>query len=977
MWVERVELTSYGAISGETVLFAQDKINLVVEPNEYGKSTMATAIWSILFDFPLSEGNINNDKLSTREARRPKGSQIYTARMDLNLKDQSLTIVRDFNNQSFKVFDRNQNSLEITEQFKGKNGEDELGLKLTGMTRELFLSTCFIGQRELDEHAFGGASDLANLVQGIADSAGPSNTASQAIKLLVQTMEQVPVQDRRLKIETLIRDLELIRQDLLNKIRAYERDRQDISASFDRLMIINRVLSGDHSRFKVTEYQNLKFQITDAQARLSRLREIQNRVEALESKIYEAPSKFTVPEEYSRPIEKLLQSRKDKIEKIRQDEEELKPQKAILEERQEELKGDFPFLDQFTREENQRIRNLAGSMTVAEEELAALEERGANEREKLIQETGSQESLESLRKSTKAMEGDGLENARTYNSLILAFQEQLKDGENQLHRARAKTKELDGKRAEELKKRRLLAILLGFVSILFIVLGVIVMITTKLVGFIAPVLLIIGLGGLAGVAVIAFPIFRQDLVLRSDFAIAEADIKRLSGNVEDNLNKVRAIELKLETLARKFNLNKEDLTSKLDDYGAQTNKFKQLEVLEQMLEQKEQTLSRLRLDVQRFLMKAGRGDLDYNAASTTKLSEALNGYQEQTQRLEVDFQQATEQAKKLDQLKEALEDNNQAIFNLLNKAGIFLSGGDAEDELAELALSLGNYDSQKARQEEIAALEVEIGAGFSELPQLLRNVEDFLSRVNQQIDSLKFQYPGIENLPPTSQDEVEEQEEEAPKDIAMLEALKTEREDLLLRVRSLSAACDELYLSCLEELDLTEFRLQNAKRAKLALELARDLLARISGENYIAWSEQLNQTSGELLNKLGLDYDQVRFDNELRLVAHRRSDNVEFSAKEIMSRLSIGTKEQLHWLARLVVARYLSRQNSLPIIMDEPFSEADDDRFLKMMRFLVEVIAKEHQIILFSCHKQRHTWMKSQLDDSEKGRLVFCRRQKN
>ena len=55
MWVEKVELTSYGAIQGESIVFSEDKINLVVEPNEYGKTTMATAIWSILFDFALDQ----------------------------------------------------------------------------------------------------------------------------------------------------------------------------------------------------------------------------------------------------------------------------------------------------------------------------------------------------------------------------------------------------------------------------------------------------------------------------------------------------------------------------------------------------------------------------------------------------------------------------------------------------------------------------------------------------------------------------------------------------------------------------------------------------------------------------------------------------------------------------------------------------------------------------------------------------------
>ena len=72
MWVERVELTSFGAITGESILFAQDKVNLVVEPNEYGKSTMATAIWAILFDFPLTENWQDPKRLSNKEARRPK-----------------------------------------------------------------------------------------------------------------------------------------------------------------------------------------------------------------------------------------------------------------------------------------------------------------------------------------------------------------------------------------------------------------------------------------------------------------------------------------------------------------------------------------------------------------------------------------------------------------------------------------------------------------------------------------------------------------------------------------------------------------------------------------------------------------------------------------------------------------------------------------------------------------------------------------
>jgi hypothetical protein len=48
MWVEKVELTSYGAIQGESIVFSEDKINLVVEPNEYGKPR-----WQLLSVYTL------------------------------------------------------------------------------------------------------------------------------------------------------------------------------------------------------------------------------------------------------------------------------------------------------------------------------------------------------------------------------------------------------------------------------------------------------------------------------------------------------------------------------------------------------------------------------------------------------------------------------------------------------------------------------------------------------------------------------------------------------------------------------------------------------------------------------------------------------------------------------------------------------------------------------------------------------------
>ncbi len=983
MWVERVELTGYGGIQGESVLFAQDKLNLMVEPNEYGKSTMATAIWSVIFDFgseeiaTLAAGDATH--LSEREARRPKKGGVYSARMDVNSQDRRLTIQRDFSAKTFQVFDRDRNNQEVTSQFKGPNGEDEIGLKLTGMSRELFRSTCFVGQRELDEHAFGGAADLATLVQSIADSASPSGTSTQAVRVLNDTLEHVPINDRKIKVDNLVRDLELVRQDLLNKIRAYERDRQDVAASFDRLMIINRVLSGDNSRFKATEYQNLKFQLNDAESRLSKLRDISARHKEVSERLGGLDGVEDFPAELKRPIEELWERRNNKAEEIERIKRDLSPQQMLYEEKKADLLSRSKGLDTFTIDEVQQVASLAGSMTNAENELEGLTAKRKVELEKLT-DAGSEQDLVAVRQSMQSLEAEGIENARSYNSLIVVFQDQILEAEKKLHQSRAKHTEFENKRKEELNKRRKLFMLLGMISIIVLVAAFILWVTVKQAAFITPVLSILGIFGLIGSAFLAIPVFKPERLFAADFVAIEKETAAITADAETNHTKVAALELKLDTLARKVGLtSRTDLLSRLDQYAVQAAKLKELDLLDQMYEQRMATLNRYKADLSVFVARSGKLDAELSAATAKQLSQGLSGYMEEAKTLEQEFQDAGTSTRKLSQLQEEIEDTEQALVNLLGKVGINLdisSPGELAKGLEQVSKRLNAYSDWMNLSNELNRLEHESGSPITELPPLIKSLEDYQSRVIQQLDALRSQYPGIESMPPLSEEEKEAEGEEAPQDIKKVEGLKEEREELLMRVRTLSATCDEQYLSCLEELDLTEFRLQGAKRAKIALEMARDTLKRLSGENYVDWSTNLNNIGKEMLSKLGLDYEEVRFDDQLRLVAKRKNQTEEISSAQIMSQLSMGTKEQLHWLARMIVARYLSQKNSLPIIMDEPFSEADDDRFLKMMRFLINVIAKEHQIILFSCHQQRHSWLRSQLDDPEKGRLLFCRRSK-
>jgi hypothetical protein len=993
MWVERVELTGYGGIKGENIIFAQDKLNLVVEPNEYGKSTMATAIWSILFNFPEDEKPVylsheeNNKplKMTEKEARRPKNQDkdsVYSARMDVTTSGRRLTILRDFNANTFHVFDRDKKNQEVTQEFKGPGGEDEVGQKVTGMTRELFKSTCFVGQRELDEHAFGGASDLATLVQSIADSASPSGTSAQAVRVLNETLDRIPMADRRQKADHVIRDLEMARTDLLNKIRAFERDRQDVAASFDRLMIINRVLSGDTSRVKATEFQNLQYQLNDVVSRLDKLKGANQRRAAIERRLGELFAVSEIPAEMRRPIEELWTRRNIKAQELERLESELSPQQLNYEETKTVIMNRYLGLDKFTPEEIQQIAQLAGSMATAEEEFGNMQERLERERVKVTGGSSGAQDLDQLRRSMQSLEAEGIESARSYNSLILAFQDQIIDAERSLHQTRAKQKEIEGKRIEEAQKRKSLGMLLIFLAVVMVVLGIVTMILVKGVAFIGPVLIVLGLGLAGGASFVLRPVLKPHLIFFNEFEAVRGDIARITSELEEKHNKVGSLENKLDTLARKVGLSaRNELMTKLEEYGSQATKLKELEIIEQLLEQKRQSLNRYKMDLERHLKKAAKPEIEPTAMAAKQLSDALASFMEDSRALEQNYQDASSSSRKLSTLKEELDDVDQALINLLSRSGIRVDvpiqvGDSAAMTQAMQAIGerIEAFSEVSKLHDELADLDREQGDA-NEAAAQIKQLEEYKSRVVQQMDLLKFQNPGIETLPQLLPEEMSGSE--APQNLQEQESLREEREDLLVRIRTLSNNCDEQYLNCLEELDLTEFRLQCAKRAKVALEIARDTLKRLAGENYVDWATNLNNIAKEMLSKLGLDYEEVKFDEELRLVARRKNEKEELSSAQIMSQLSIGAKEQIHWLARMVVARYLSKHNTLPIIMDEPFSESDDERFAKLMRFLINSIAKEHQIVLFSCHQQRHSWLRSQLEDSEKGRLLFCRRQKN
>jgi uncharacterized protein YhaN len=81
----------------------------------------------------------------------------------------------------------------------------------------------------------------------------------------------------------------------------------------------------------------------------------------------------------------------------------------------------------------------------------------------------------------------------------------------------------------------------------------------------------------------------------------------------------------------------------------------------------------------------------------------------------------------------------------------------------------------------------------------------------------------------------------------------------------------------------------------------------------------------------------------------------------VLTHLSAGARDLIFLAVRLAIAQYLGEQRSegerLPLILDDPFVNCDDARFATAMAFLTRQ-ATNGQLLLFSCHQERHqAWL--------------------
>ncbi|HNB24200.1 MAG TPA: AAA family ATPase, partial [Candidatus Melainabacteria bacterium] len=476
MWIERIELAGFGSVVGEKTEFASNKLNLLVEANEFGKSTMATAVWAALFDFPDSHAVASNPAHGgqTRESMRPRGGANLPFRVSLwaTVADRQLKIERDFAERTVQVQELKPAQRDVTNEFLGPNGEDEVGFRLTGMTRELFRSTCFVGQRELDEHTIGGAEDFSSVFQGIADSSNTKHTAHGAIQCLDTALAHYPHRGQRLRIDQVIHELEVEQKELKEKLASLEIERQNLYEGFYKL---NELGDDGGAGDGPTEMEvppetdtstlALVEELRDLDASLARAKQHESRIMELQLQI----DKLSTADPTLVNLENRVREMWTKRDSLYSEHEKLKANPNGAEAEVDALEAAFHKkwrgLSEFTSQDSQALSLLVMRLSDLGRDLNALASQKQEEVARLTSSSVDLAKYESTKSALSALDPKDAGDVRSYHALMNAAKDQITDCERNVVKYRASILEIEKQRQEMRSKHLMIggAAAIGFI----------------------------------------------------------------------------------------------------------------------------------------------------------------------------------------------------------------------------------------------------------------------------------------------------------------------------------------------------------------------------------------------------------------------------------------------------------------------------------------------------------------------------------
>jgi DNA repair exonuclease SbcCD ATPase subunit len=183
MRLTRIEIEGFGSLQRMDLRFGPT-MNLVVGPNEAGKSTLQEAIVTGLYGLPSGDRG-RPAPVERADRWRPWEGGNFGLALEVVLEDGTqLRIERDLDAETVRVFDISTGE-ELGDRFdRDASGGLQVGRELLGVSRDIYTNTACISRSEVMR--LEDAGTIKEAIVALADSAHPDRTAQKVLDRLRQ-----------------------------------------------------------------------------------------------------------------------------------------------------------------------------------------------------------------------------------------------------------------------------------------------------------------------------------------------------------------------------------------------------------------------------------------------------------------------------------------------------------------------------------------------------------------------------------------------------------------------------------------------------------------------------------------------------------------------------------------------------------------------------------------------------------------------
>ncbi len=929
----RLRAEGFGPLRGEYV-FDPDRVTLVVDRNEAGKSSLLSAIAAALYG--LDSDRRSHRVITPLERWRPWAGEGYALELELSAGGERYVVRRDFARGTVEV--RNAEGTDVTQAFREGRDEVPVGKKLLGLDAAEFEKCALVRQSELDlvvpaEERARRHATLAARLENAADTRGGDTNAAEAVQVLQGALRRYhcDVLGFEGTVDVAITRLETKLGMLDAELHALDHDLQAVAGPLDELTALGveeqqhrthlARLEGERRAGTVAELARRLKEDDGHRAERARLLEEVASLKAYahvpagaEAELREAIAGFTSAE---RNLESLVQRRRDEQARERQ-----------------QLEGEAQALaryDTLTLADADRCMTLAAELKRTGEEDQRLRAELAGARDRVAARGAEPERLSALATRFQSLPPEAEQLLRAQASLTLGVQtevaelEQSRTGHSELLR------DVDAARS----RRRLPGWFVLALGAGTAIAGGVVTLLHGEARVWEALLVVGGVLGTGGALLLATAAGHRSAAREEALRALTAANHRL------NALRQRRAENEVEVDALAHTLGLRDGTELMRTWNEHVGLIDEggpLRRTQDELDRLEQR-RRAQLDeVRALLAPCGGGPADPSHLERVGAGiRHLAAVRQRLEELDRSWTWIDEERRVVEATAGGLRER---AVRILQSAGLAHDPARPWNEHVE---ELAGRVRSRARH---AVLTDEL------VPQADRLVLPAAERAVLEQQLAHAQQEGIPpDAPPRNSIAIDREAKSAQN---ALELLQRRRQDIRLQINDVCRRVQETRPDKEAQRAATAHALARAQRFKRAVERAVAGIQSAASDTHRRWAEFLNERVSELLNAFGTRVEQLRFGEDLDFSVRMWNGQQAPRGKAVMQ-LSAGARDQLHLAVRLAISEFLSRPGQpLPLLFDDVFATSDDERARAGLRLVIEHFARQHQVIVVTCHRARH-----------------------